>query len=100
MKIRTRGVIYPTIIIALLVVVAVSRLGQIRNWLERERVDANALAVLETSNLSIAKPPDPSAGWPQWRGPSRDGVAPAGPFRTDWKTNPPKLLWTAPCGGG
>jgi outer membrane protein assembly factor BamB len=41
-----------------------------------------------------------SADWPQWRGPNRDGVAPAGPFRTDWKANPPKLVWSAPCGGG
>src|SRR5207249_2065992 len=39
-------------------------------------------------------------GWPQWRGPNRDGVASPGPLRADWKTNPPKELWGMPIGGG
>ena len=100
MKIRSRPVVYSAFIIALFVIVAYSRWNQIRNWFDRERVDPVALAELEKSNLSTAKPSEPNAGWPQWRGPNRDGVAPAGPFRTDLKTNPPKQLWTAPCGGG
>jgi outer membrane protein assembly factor BamB len=41
-----------------------------------------------------------AADWPQWRGPHRDGRAPAGPFRTDWDKNPPKELWRVPIGGG
>jgi outer membrane protein assembly factor BamB len=31
--------------------------------------------------------------WPQWRGPERDGIAADEQIRTDWSTNPPKLLW-------
>jgi outer membrane protein assembly factor BamB len=37
-----------------------------------------------------------AADWPQWRGPNRDGIAPAGPKLLDaWPTNGagPKLLW-------
>jgi outer membrane protein assembly factor BamB len=73
---------------------------RLRNWTESERVDNVALAQLERATLSTAAKAEATTGWPQWRGPNRDGVAPAGPFRTDWKTNPPKLAWTVPCGGG
>ena len=72
----------------------------IRSKLEQERVDPAALAALENTPLAAIQPFASSAGWPQWRGPNRDGVAPAGPFRTDWKTNPPKPVWSVPCGGG
>jgi hypothetical protein len=35
-----------------------------------------------------------AADWPQWRGPNRDGVVPAGPKLLDaWPANGPKLLW-------
>ena len=40
------------------------------------------------------------ADWPQWLGPTRDGRAPDGPFRTDWAANPPKPLWEADIGDG
>ena len=34
------------------------------------------------------------ASWPQWRGPTRDGIAPAGPKLLDaWSTNGPKQVW-------
>lgn len=46
------------------------------------------------------RPADAATGWFQWRGPTRDGQAPAGAFRTDWDKNPPKQLWSVPCGGG
>jgi hypothetical protein len=45
-------------------------------------------------------PPAASADWPQWLGPTRDGRAPAGPFRTAWADNPPRTLWAADVGGG
>lgn len=32
--------------------------------------------------------------WPQWRGPDRNGIAADESIRTDWKSNPPQLLWT------
>jgi outer membrane protein assembly factor BamB len=35
-----------------------------------------------------------STDWPQWRGPTRDGIAPAGPKLLDtWPAEGPKLLW-------
>lgn len=34
------------------------------------------------------------ADWPQWRGPTRDGIAPAGPKLLDaWPASGPKQLW-------
>ena len=34
--------------------------------------------------------------WPQWRGPTRDGIAPSGPKLADtWPEGGPKLLWRA-----
>jgi hypothetical protein len=36
----------------------------------------------------------PSADWPQWRGPNRDGIAPNSPKLLDaWPKEGPKLLW-------
>src|SRR5438445_660028 len=36
-----------------------------------------------------------SADWPQWRGPSRDGISPDTGLIKDWSVQQPKLLWTA-----
>ena len=54
----------------------------------------------------MAKAEDPSsakgsdaAGWPQWRGPTRDGVAPKGWFNL-WPKDGPKVLWTGNVGVG
>lgn len=55
--------------------------------------------------LSLAATPL-LADWPQWRGPSRDGVAASGPtIATGWADRGPKLLWEsesfpAKCGEG
>ncbi|WP_417390091.1 PQQ-binding-like beta-propeller repeat protein [Gimesia sp.] len=38
--------------------------------------------------------------WPGYRGSSRDGIAVTQSIRTDWKTQPPKLLWKHPVGAG
>ena len=46
---------------------------------------------------------NPATGdWPQWRGPSRDGVAASSPKLLDaWPTNGPALLWESdPIGSG
>ena len=42
-----------------------------------------------------AKAEAPGGGdWPQWRGPTRDGIAPTGPKLLDsWPKEGPKLLW-------
>jgi len=36
--------------------------------------------------------------WWQWRGPNRDGTAPA--IRENWDAKPPAKLWDVPCGPG
>jgi outer membrane protein assembly factor BamB len=35
-----------------------------------------------------------SGGWPQWRGPERNGLSSETGLNTDWKRNAPGLLWT------
>ena len=67
---------------------------------DRESVDTVQLEALKAAPLTPAPQAAADVGWPQWFGPTRDGRAPAGPLRTDWEINPPKPLWTAPCGGG
>lgn len=70
------------------------------------RADGTAPA---TSSSSPAQPGDliPSAtleitadDWPQFRGPTRDGIVRGQTIRTDWESNPPKLLWKHPVGIG
>lgn len=69
-----------------------------RNLFAKDSVNAAEMDRLSRAPL-ITLPPTP-ADWPQWLGPTRDGRAPAGPFRADWDKTPPKELWTAPCGAG
>ncbi len=69
------------------------------NWAERDSFDTAEAAKLQAANLE--KLPPTGNDWPQWRGPNRDGVAPeGGGIRTDWRTSPPKQLWTTPIHGG
>ncbi len=72
----------------------------VRSWFGREAENAAEMARLAELNLQPSTNLVPGADWPQWRGPQRDGIAPAGAIRTDWDKNPPKQLWSAPCGGG
>lgn len=44
--------------------------------------------------------PLPAADWPQWRGPTRDGDAPAAQLPTKWPAEPPAAKWKAPVGIG
>jgi len=69
-------------------------------FFDREEVDAGQLETLKTAPLTPTPQATAEVGWPQWFGPTRDGRAPAGPLRTDWEANPPKQLWSKPCGGG
>ncbi|HET6250164.1 MAG TPA: PQQ-binding-like beta-propeller repeat protein [Tepidisphaeraceae bacterium] len=57
-----------------------------------------AVAVLWTAPAPAAEPavtqPHTAADWPQWRGPTRDGIAPAGPKLLDaWPEDGPRLIW-------
>lgn len=50
---------------------------------------------------SAAVAAEPSAGWPQWRGPQRDNVSTFKGLSKDWTKQPPALLWkTSGLGGG
>jgi outer membrane protein assembly factor BamB len=40
------------------------------------------------------------ADWPQWRGPTRDGVAANAKLPTMWPAKPPQPLWRVPIGPG
>src|SRR5947209_17625936 len=53
----------------------------------------NAAEMERLGGAKLDPPAVAGADWPQWRGPLRDGRAPAGPLRTDWDKNPPKQLW-------
>ncbi|MBA4066430.1 MAG: hypothetical protein C0501_22500 [Isosphaera sp.] len=79
---------------------AASRSPWFRALLARDSEDAGEVARLGGRKLDVAPPADTAAGWFQWRGPTRDGRAPAGPFRADWDKRPPTLVWSQPCGGG
>lgn len=69
-------------------------------YFARDAEDTQAIAELGGKKLDAPPPADASVGWFQWRGPTRDGRPPTGPFRSDWDKTPPKLLWKADCGGG
>ncbi|MFV0444559.1 MAG: hypothetical protein ACK5Q5_13400, partial [Planctomycetaceae bacterium] len=42
----------------------------------------------------------PAADWPQWRGPSHNGQAPAAPLQIDWPSDGPPVHWRAEVGTG
>jgi outer membrane protein assembly factor BamB len=50
--------------------------------------------------LVIAAAVLPAADWPQWRGPARDGHAPAGGLPRQWAIAPPEPLWVREVGPG
>jgi outer membrane protein assembly factor BamB len=53
-----------------------------------------AFNALAGSLGSGAAQPAVGADWPQWRGPTRNGIVPAGPKLADsWPQDGPKLLW-------
>src|SRR3954470_12124597 len=69
---------------------------RVRSWFGRDAENPAEMAKLGGASLTVAPAAAAEVGWPQWRGPARDGRAPAGPLRTDWDANPPKPLWSTP----
>ncbi len=86
--------------LGLLGTVAYLRWATILGWFDSERVNQAAVEQLKSAPLPEPAAVDANVGWPQWRGPNRDGVAPAGPLNPDWNTSPPNPIWTVPSGGG
>ncbi|MCI0704309.1 MAG: PQQ-binding-like beta-propeller repeat protein [Planctomycetia bacterium] len=72
----------------------------VRSWFMRDSENTAEVQKLSERKLKLPPVADASAGWPQWRGPLRDGRPAAGEFRTDWDKTPPKELWKHPVGGG
>jgi outer membrane protein assembly factor BamB len=67
--------------------------------LERHRCDPARLEKLAAEPLPEAG----SAGladWPQWRGPSRDGLSPEAGLLTTWPAGGPRVVWKRPIGRG
>jgi outer membrane protein assembly factor BamB len=57
----------------------------------------------ERTIVSSTDPPSTNlGGWPQWRGPNRDGISADKGFRTDWSEDSRSqlLLWEKPIGKG
>lgn len=72
----------------------------VRSWFGREAENPAEMARLADLKLEPATPVVAESGWPQWRGPNRDGRAAASSIRKDWDKKPPQQLWSVPCGGG
>jgi outer membrane protein assembly factor BamB len=64
------------------------------------QVDANLSAELADAVFVEDEPAPESAGWPQWRGPNRDGVIRMNDLSSDWPKKGPPLLWERPIGLG
>src|SRR6516162_5231067 len=63
-------------------------------------VDTDLSAELAEATLIEEEPAPASDGWPQWRGPHRDGVVRAPDLLTDWPDDGPAQLWQARIGDG
>jgi outer membrane protein assembly factor BamB len=100
-KVRTVLVVLGLVaVITLGIVVVTNQWAVIQNYFDQERENTAALQELQRLETEAKPGPPAEAGWPQWRGPNRDGVAPKGPFRTNWNEQPPTKLWSVPGGGG
>jgi outer membrane protein assembly factor BamB len=63
-------------------------------------VDTDLSAELAEATLMEEEPAAASAGWPQWRGPRRDGIVRAPDLLTAWPDDGPTELWQARIGDG
>jgi outer membrane protein assembly factor BamB len=61
--------------------------------------DAGLLDKLSTEEL-VAPPASTEVGWPQWRGPNRNGVSAETGLLVTWPQAGPPVLWTAKTGEG
>lgn len=96
---RSSAILWASMILfGLFAVQTVSQLYQVhRNHLE---VDADLGAELADADFREDEPAPESAGWPQWRGPHRDGVVHMTDLSTDWPKQGPPLLWEKAIGLG
>ena len=57
--------------------------------------DARPASPAENGSTSDGLIASPERGWPQWRGPRRDGISSEIDLLPAWPTNGPRLLWKA-----
>jgi outer membrane protein assembly factor BamB len=102
MRLRSRRLLLSIGIVALLGVTGylAFRSSWVRGWFAADCENPAEVARLAEKKIDLSPIAPPGEGWPQWRGPLRDGRAPAGPLRTNWDQKPPLKLWSTPCGGG
>ena len=62
--------------------------------------DEALVAELADAEIEEGPPPAPAAGWPQWRGLRRDGVAHEPDLLTAWPRTGPAKVWEVPGGEG
>lgn len=98
MKMRSFGIMLG--VVGTFALAAAGYVGYRKGWFVRDSENAGEIAALSDKKIDQAPRAEATTGWYQWRGPTRDGRAPTGPFRTDWDKTPPKKLWRAECGGG
>ncbi|MBI2823854.1 MAG: PQQ-like beta-propeller repeat protein [Planctomycetia bacterium] len=71
----------------------------VRTWNVQAALSAVCLLCLQvfapTAGSAPARPAIRVGDWPQWRGPSRDGVATETGLANDWSARPPRLAWKA-----
>ena len=61
---------------------AAGYVGYRKGWFVADSENAGEIAKLSDKKIDQAPPATAATGWFQWRGPTRDGRAPAGPLRT------------------
>lgn len=84
----------------LLLFAAIAALAGYHYW-NRDQYQADEQLVRELQDHSLPAESVPStAGWPQWRGPRRDGISHETGLRTDWPAEGPPVLWQAKIGPG
>ncbi|MFK7778822.1 MAG: PQQ-like beta-propeller repeat protein [Gimesia sp.] len=62
-----------------------------------EQTENNSEAKINPAKVALNRSP---GDWPAYRGTNRDGVVHDQKIRTDWKLEPPQLLWKHPVGSG
>lgn len=65
--------------------------------------DSEALARLKDATFdwpATAVKKESWFNWPQWRGPTRDGISGDADLRTDWMAGAPPVVWKHSIGGG
>jgi outer membrane protein assembly factor BamB len=71
--------------------------------LDRERFRCDPLPMQKLASAAIPPSIPDQTGpedWPQWRGPNRDGLAPATALLKRWPQNGPQVLWQKTIGRG